>query len=99
MTVTTPTPERVVVDSLIVAPAVLGLLWSAKEWIAAGWINSQIAPDKNDEPLLNKSDQIKNMNEISIIITVGVKSFQKVEYFSMNAYVVLFSGVLLVATE
>jgi inorganic pyrophosphatase len=99
MTITTPTPERVVVDSLIVAPAVLGLLWSAKEWIAVGRINSQTAPDKNDEPLLNKSDQIKNMNEISSIIAAGAKSFLKAEYLYMAAYVVLFSGVLLVATE
>ena len=31
MAVTTPTPERVSADSLTVAPAVLDLLWSARE--------------------------------------------------------------------
>ena len=49
----------------------------------------EVTPGKNDEPLLNKSDQIKNMNELSII-TAGVKSFLRVGYLSMNAYVVLF---------
>ena len=39
------------------------------------------------------------MNEISSIIAAGAKSFLNFEYLHMTAYIVLFSGVLLVATE
>ena len=99
----TPSPlERGVVDSLIVAPPLLGLVWSAKEWFAVGRINVLLPPDqkdKNDEPLLNKSEQLQNMNEISSIIAAGAKSFLKAEYLYAAAYIVLFPGVLLVATE
>ena len=102
MTSTTSPLERGVVDSLIVAPALLGLVWSAKEWFAVGRINVLLPPDqkhKNCEPLLNRSEQFQNMNEISSIIAAGAKSFLKAEYLYMAAYIVLFSGVLLVATE
>ena len=88
MTSTTSPLERGVVDSLIVAPALLGLVWLAKEWFAVGRINVLLPPDqkhKNDEPLLNKSEQLQNMNEISSIFAAGAKSFLKAEYLYMAA--------------
>ena len=64
-----------------------------------GKIDSRDAPDKIDEPLLNKLEQLTNMCDISSIIAAGAKSFFKAEYLYMAAYVVLFSGVLLMATQ
>ena len=39
------------------------------------------------------------MNEISSISAAGAKSFLKAAYLHMSACILLFSGVLLVATE
>ena len=71
-----------------------------KEWFPS-WKEQGPADqkDKNDEPLLNRSEQLQNMNEISSISAAGAKSFLKAEYLHMTACILLFSGVLLVATE
>ena len=77
-------------------------MWSAKEWFAVGRIKVLLPldhKDKNDEPLLNRSEQLQNMNEIPSIIAAGAKSFLKAEHLHVAAYIVLFSGVVLVATE
>ena len=102
MTSTTSPLERGVVDSLIVAPALLGMVWTAKEWFVVGRnkvLLSVDQKDKNEEPLLNRSEQLQNMNEISSIIAAGAKSFLKAEYLHIATHIVLFPGVLLVATE
>ena len=69
MTITTSTPERVI-------PAVLALLSQKK---------SGLQPDGSIRILhlttLDKSDQFKNMNELSTI-TAGVKSVLRVGYLS-----------------
>ena len=88
--------------SLIVAPALFVLVWSAKEWFVVGRnkiLLSLDQKDKNDAPLLIKSEQLQNMNGISSISAAGAKSFLKAEYLHMTAYIVLFFGVLFVATE
>ena len=87
--------ERGVVDSLIVAPVLFVLVWSAKEWFIVGRIKVVLPldqKDKNDEPLLNRSEQLQNMSEISSIIAAGAKSFLKAEYLHIATYIVLFSG-------
>ena len=67
--------------SLIVAPALLGLVLLVKEWFTVGRIKVLLPldqKDKDDEPLLNRSEQLQNMNEISSISAAGAKSFLKV---------------------
>jgi H(+)-translocating pyrophosphatase len=86
------------VDILIVVPALLGLLWSAKEWMA-------VAAVKIDgHPGLLAKDDPKNKEIVALMITIaktisdGAMSFLMAEYTYMAVYIVIFSVILVAAT-
>ncbi|CAD7966398.1 unnamed protein product [Amoebophrya sp. A25] len=87
----------VVTDSLIVAPCVLGLVWSAKECIYlrnvkldghAGMLT------KNDSLGQDAQKIVAAMTEIAGYISEGANAFLMKEYQYMMVYIVLFSCIL-----
>ena len=52
-----------------------GFTLRTKQWSSFGRISVQAPPDKNEEPLVNKSEQIQSVTDISGTITSGAKSF------------------------
>jgi len=87
------------VNVLIWAPAVLGIVWSAKEWVAVGNVKIDGHPDllKNQDAKSQTASQdiVKEMIKIAATISDGAMSFLFAEYTYMAVYIVLFSAVLL----
>jgi len=87
------------VNVLIWAPAVLGIVWSAKEWVAVGNVKIDGQPDllKNQDAKSQTAalDIVKEMTKIAATISDGAMSFLFAEYTYMAVYIVLFSAVLL----
>ncbi|CAE8678559.1 unnamed protein product [Polarella glacialis] len=86
------------VDALIVAPAVLGLVWSAKEWAAVAAVKIDGHPG-----LLAKDDGknqaiVAEMIKIAQTISDGAMSFLFAEYTYMAVYIVVFSILLVTMT-
>merc|ERR1719502_2225255 len=87
----------------IVLPAVLGCVWSAKQWIAVSKVKIDGHPGLKD-PLLadmredEKREIVNQMISISQIISDGAMAFLFTEYMYMAAYVVVFSGILMFFT-
>jgi len=90
------------VNALIYVPAVLGMAWSAKEWMAVSRVKINGHPDllKNQDAMAKKkaAEIVEEMIKISQTISDGAMSFLMAEYFYMAIYVVLFSVVLVVFT-
>jgi len=86
------------VNLLIVVPAVLGVIWSAKEWVAVGSIKLDGHPDllKTQDSKAKKGteDIVAEMTKIAKTIQDGAMSFLFAEYTYMAVYIVFFSGVL-----
>jgi len=87
------------VNCLICVPAVLGLLWSAKEWVSVGSVKLDGHPDllAKQDSKANKSaaESLEEMKKISTTISEGAMSFLFAEYTYMAVYIVLFSMVLI----
>lgn len=84
-------------DLLIVCPAVLGLLWSAKECIYLRGVKLNGHQDdllKQDQLGGSTADILKSMNEIGGYIADGAKSFLFKEYQYMVIYIIVFSALL-----
>jgi len=90
------------VNSLIAAPAVLGLLWSVKEWVAVSRVKLDGHPDllaKNDSKAQRNAQEIvSEMTKIAKTIQDGAMSFLFAEYTYMAVYIVLFSLILIFFT-
>jgi inorganic pyrophosphatase len=90
------------VNLLITLPAVLGILWSAKEWIAVANCKIDGHPDllANQDSGAQQSAQdiVSEMIKISKTISDGAMSFLKAEYTYMAVYIVLFSIFLVFFT-
>jgi len=90
------------VNLLIVIPPILGIVWSAKEWV---WV-SRVKIDGHPELLATQdskaqrqtADIVQEMVKISRTIAEGARSFLFAEYVYMVAYIVLFSIILLFFT-
>jgi len=91
------------VNLLAVVPAVLGVLWSAKEWLAVGSVKIDGHPDllvnQDCKAKQANDDIVKSMIEISGTIADGAISFLKAEYTYMAVYVVIFSAILVYFTS
>jgi len=87
------------VTSLIIAPALIGLAWSAKE----AWAVSKVKIDGHpDIIVLQKADNadiVQQMKTIAKTISEGAVSFLMAEYLYMAVYIVFFSGVLMFFTD
>jgi len=90
------------VDGLLIAPAVLGLLWSAKEWIAVANVKLNGHPTllarQDAKSQANSKDILEEMTKISKTIADGAMSFLFAEYTYMAVYIVLFSIILIFFT-
>merc|ERR550532_2704856 len=84
-----------VVNLSIVLPALLGVLWSAKEWIAVSRVKIDGHPDllaqQDSKSQKAAKDIVADMIKISKTIQDGAMSFLFAEYTYMAAYIVLFS--------
>merc|ERR1740123_2962118 len=90
------------VNLLIAVPAVLGVIWSAKEWVAVGKVKLDGHPDllaKQDSKAQKGSqDTVAEMVKIAKTISDGAMSFLSAEYTYMAVYIVVFSGILMFFT-
>jgi inorganic pyrophosphatase len=91
------------VNLLIVVPAVVGCLFSAKQWISVSKVQINGHPDLKDPLVGNmgaseKAEIVSQMKQISATIAEGAMSFLFTEYLYMGVYVVVFSGILLFFT-
>jgi len=90
------------VDNLLIAPAVLGLLWSAKEWVAVAKVKLDGHPTllarQDAKSQANSKDILEEMTKISKTIADGAMSFLFAEYTYMAVYIVLFSIILIFFT-
>lgn len=90
------------VNAIIVAPAILGLIWSVKEWIAVSAVKLDGHPSRlaNQDSKAQKSAQdiVAEMVKIAKTISDGAMSFLFAEYLYMAVYIVLFSIILVYFT-
>lgn len=85
------------VNALIIAPPVLGLLWSLKEWKAVAAVGLDGHQGKQLKEALTaeaRDKKVKEMTRISGFIQEGAMAFLSTEYKVMAVYIVLFGGVL-----
>jgi len=86
------------VDELIVFPAVLGIIWSAKEWAAVGAVKLDGHPDllanQDSKAKKGSADIVAEMTKIAATIQDGAMSFLFAEYAYMAGYIVIFSVIL-----
>jgi len=91
--------DKLAVNSLIVVPAVLGLLWSAKEWVSVSKVKLDGHPDllakQDSRAATSNKDIVNEMIKIAKTIQDGAMSFLFAEYTYMAVYIVLFSIVLI----
>lgn len=92
----------IVINALIWAPALLGVVWSAKEWAAVSGVKLDGHPDllaKQDSKAQKAAADITaEMIKISKTIQEGAMSFLMAEYTYMAVYIVLFSIFLVYFT-
>jgi len=90
------------VNVLIIVPAALGLLWSAKEWLAVSKVKLDGHPEllakQDSKAQRNAQDIVAEMKKIAKTIQDGAMSFLFAEYTYMAVYIVLFSIVLIFFT-
>jgi len=90
------------VNLLIWVPAVLGIVWSAKEWSAVAAVKINGHPDllaKQDSKAQKAAgDIVGEMTKIAQTISDGAMSFLFAEYTYMAVYIVLFGAVLVYFT-
>lgn len=90
------------VNFFIVIPPLLGVAWSAKEWVAVARIKIDGHPDllaKQDSRAATAAkDIVDEMIKISTTIQEGAMSFLFAEYTYMAVYIVLFSIILVYFT-
>merc|ERR1719188_2194443 len=90
------------VNLCIVLPAVLGLLWSAKEWISVGNVkingHPEILANQDSKAQKAAADIVAEMIKISTTIQEGAMSFFFAEYTYMAVYIVFFSIFLVFFT-
>jgi len=88
-----------VVNLLIWVPGIIGIIWSAKEWVAVSAVKLDGHPDllKTQDAKAQKgtADIVAEMIKISKTIQEGAMSFLFAEYTYMAVYVVIFSGILI----
>jgi len=88
-----------VVNGLIVAPCVLGLLWSAKSAASVAAVKIDGHPDllktADSQAQTANANIVKNMIHISDLISTGANAFLFAEYKYMAVYIVLFGAFLL----
>ena len=82
-------------NALIILPAVLGILWSAKEWSALSNGKLDGRPDllakQGSRAEAAAEDIMAEMIKISYLILQGARSFLFAEYTYAAVYIVLFS--------
>lgn len=87
------------VNLLILVPAAVGIVWSAKEWVAVAAVKLDGHPDllKNQDSKAKKgaADIVAEMTKIAKIIEEGAMQFLFAEYTYMAVFIVLFSGILI----
>jgi inorganic pyrophosphatase len=90
-------------EYLIWVPALIGIAWSAKEWVSVSKVEINGHPDllAKQDSLAQKSslECVEQMTKISKTIQDGAMSFLFAEYMYMAVYVVLFSIILFFATD
>jgi len=90
--------DRACVDFLIIAPALAGLAWSAKEWVNVANVKVDGHPTllaKQDASAQRKAaDIVDEMTKIAQTISDGAMSFLFAEYTYMAVFIVLFSVLL-----
>ena len=86
------------VNAFIIQPAVLGILWSAKEWSALSNEKLDGRPDllakQGSRAKAAAEDIVAEMIKISYMISQGAMSFLFAEYTYTAVYIVLFSVFL-----
>merc|ERR1719343_1466020 len=90
------------VDAWILVPGILGLIWSAKEWIAVSNVKIDGHPSllaKQDSKAATQAKEIvEEMTKIAATISAGAMSFLFAEYLYMAVYIVIFSIILMFFT-
>jgi len=90
------------VNVLVAVPALLGLLWSAKEWLAVSRVKIDGHPDllakQDSQAVQSAQGMVSEMTKIAKTIQEGAMSFLFAEYSYMAVYIVLFSVVLILFT-
>merc|ERR1719401_2211500 len=91
------------INAFCYVPAILGLLWSVKEWVAVAGVKIDGHPDllaKQDSKASTQAKEIvEEMTKIAQTISDGAMSFLFAEYLYMAVYIVLFSIVLYIFTD
>jgi len=94
--------DSLTVNALIAGPPVLGILWSAKEWISVSKVKLDGHPEllakQDSKAQRNAQDIVSEMSKIARTIQDGAMSFLFAEYTYMAIYIVLFSIVLIFFT-
>merc|ERR550514_678114 len=90
------------VNMLVIIPAVLGMIWSAKEWVAVSMVKINGHPEllktQDSKAVSQAKEIVEEMIKISTTIQEGAMSFLFAEYLYMAVYIVLFSIILYVFT-
>jgi len=91
--------DTLTVNTLVIAPALVGLLWSVKEWVNVSRVKLDGHPDllakQDSKSQRSAQDIVEEMKKIAKTIQDGAMSFLFAEYTYMAVYIVLFSIVLL----
>jgi len=86
------------VNGLIIVPSILGIIWSAKEWIAVSQVKIDGHPEllktQDAKAATQAKEIVELMIKISTTIQDGAMSFLFAEYTYMAVYIVLFSIIL-----
>merc|ERR1719401_731347 len=90
------------INAFCYVPAILGLLWSVKEWMAVAAVKIDGHPDllaKQDSKASTQAKEIvTEMIKIATTIQEGAMSFLFAEYLYMAVYIVIFSFILVFFT-
>jgi len=85
-------------NAAIAGPALLGIAWSAKEWVSVGSVKLNGHPDllarQDSKAQTSAQDILSEMIKIAKTIQDGAMSFLFAEYTYMAVYIVLFSCIL-----
>jgi len=84
--------------SILLAPPVIGLLWSAKAYHIVNKIELD-GHQKANNLLPMEPKQLATMKEVAILIQDGAMTFLRTEYKVMAVFIVLFTGLLLGLTN
>jgi len=91
--------DDTLVTVLTVTPALLGIAWSVKDWVAVSKVKIDGHPTLLALQNPKNEEIVALMKTISKTISDGAMSFLFAEYLYMAVYIVLFSAILMFFTD